>query len=456
MKGIQRKWLRVFIAKYILYLEICAYAFVLTVGAGVFMAWWVEVDETVTSKPGPLTMLEHAVKATSDSVVVDLLVDDMVDVTTGQPVLAICDDPLWVNRQRARRAVETALLTNNPTSDSLASQQAWREMLAHTAAWDTPPPRVTPVAAPSPGMVWLAGIQPGAFVAADGKLFGVKDPDILVADLRCEGGVAKCRAGLKARVKILPVQNFETLTRLNVRRGWFANYQHDLSTVATAQLRAELERYLVKRVLQAKDEVPIPPTAVAGINLTITARPVLTDTATTISRPESFRTRAYDAVVATGRHNSSNTKLTELPADEMRRIRDIVAADLKSRAIDGEFGRYRVEQIDQLIANVYLPSEWVEPDVDLAANPTGLYPDQLPPPPKADIDQYVFYGFRRFFFSARLVNPDPELKAFVKQLTRQGQALNVTAELITDRRRFAMLLFRGGAKSGGGGGTGGE
>ena len=91
-----------FVAKYIRYLAIFSWLLVAFVGGGLGVAWFVKVNDTVGSAgQAEIKPHEQPVTRAVDAVVLKVLVPDHADVTVGQALVEICEDPACVERHRA-------------------------------------------------------------------------------------------------------------------------------------------------------------------------------------------------------------------------------------------------------------------------------------------------------------------------------------------------------------------
>ena len=125
--------MRRFIARYVVYLEVFGYLFVVTVVAAIAVLWFVKVDNTSQAYSNPLIKPnEREVTRKADAVVLKVLVRDRVDVTEGQPLAEVCDDPAWVGRYRAAQCGDSLAAELDRAADGrdlTPDEKALREAL---------------------------------------------------------------------------------------------------------------------------------------------------------------------------------------------------------------------------------------------------------------------------------------------------------------------------------------
>ena len=335
------RWRR-FIAKYVTYLEIFAYAMVVIVGTALIVAWTYRVDVTADSKDGNLKALEHDIKAANECVVLRLPVPDKAKVKKGQVVAEVCTDPEYVKSHQAMERLKAALETLKPAepAESESNQEGEngetgqgqaasptvspahavliKKLEAELAAWDAAnTPEGEAVTATADGMLWLGSCTTGTVCAADKTLFGIRDFNVLQVAVTFEAANAHaCRPGLPGFVEINAEQSYETLVRLNTDDSWVPFVGSRLSqftTVADEEIRDTITKSVKNRLLldadKAKtDDFPLPAKTFSNITVRVSADlgkgalPAGKAPTTTALRSQDFRTVRHDAVCIKGKH----------------------------------------------------------------------------------------------------------------------------------------------------------
>lgn len=488
MKNIKSMRLRRFIAEYIRYLEILAYALVVLVGVGVAAAWSWRVNVTAASKDGDLKPFEHEVKAAERCAVVALAVEDKTDVRKGDVIVEVCFVPEWIIQVEAMahlRKVIQAMRSSEPkpdedsededpdpeqeqdTQDDAAEQERepqpfrpefeslGQELLSRLEALEkVQPPSVEKLAAPCDGLAWLGSCEVGKVYDADKKIVGVKDFSQLRAKLTFEAkNVEACKPGLQAEIDIKTEQTFETLIRLNTDSlphvPYFGARLDQFSRLAHEELRDLLTQAVDGQMLldeeKAKqaDDFPLPATSVDNITLRVSARREADPNAKTALFPENFRTEKLQAVVIDGKHTSGVT-LLDVDPQTHQKVTEIVEKLLTQGAIATEDAPFVLHNgLEEVVINLQVNTELTQDEWDLDAHPVGLDPDDFEDDEdKPKGSENVKRKSRKFIGTLQLIEPSDELKQLVRELTIDGESLKVTGAVITGHTRFAMLLFR--------------
>ena len=489
------RWRR-FVAKYVTYLEILAYALVFIVGTALIVAWTYEVDVTADSKDGTLNAHEHVIKLDSECVVIRLPVADKTDVKRGDLVAEVCTDPDFVKRYRAMEGVRKALdglkgMATSPTAAPLIER-----FESDLAAWDeAEKPAYQAVTATATGTLWLGACTTGTAYAAEKKMFGIRDFNVLEVTLTFEAANAfACRPGLSGYIEVNAEQADESLVRLSTDDvPWVPFVGSRLSqftAVADEEIREVVSKAVKGRLLldrdKAKtDDFPLPAKDLKEIVVRVSADPIEGDpptgkaTTTTALRSHDFRAAEVDAVCIKGKHQADVTlfdvdvgaaatkyvkpEVEEPEEDEagtddpgsaaepdarppMEQIRDLVHKGLFNRTIlSGEARLHVTGELEGMVVNVKLAAELQEEEWDLDLHPKGYALEDLPDVGERSADdgtKQVKFTKRKFVGTLRLVEPDPHLCEEVKQLALKGKGLKVKGKLIVRRTPFAMMLFR--------------
>jgi len=447
MKGIKSKRLRVFIAKYIRYLEIVAYLFVLSVGGGVITAWCYKIDVTAKAPAAELKPYEHKLTAEVDCVVVRLPVTDKADVREGSLIAEICTAPTWLKLHQEMEKLKGAADLLEELEEAGAAppedQALLKTIQARLTAWEqAPAPEdVTQLRAPADGMLWLDGCERGRFVAAEKTICSVKDFSLLRAKFNAESGDVKgCKTGLKAKVEFVPELSDETLLRQDVPAGFiFGSSRHLISLHGATRPRELVETALVNQTFQGKEDVPLTVTKVELIDLMVSTKPVYGKTGGPELRPMQFMLGKHPGLVISGKHTGELT-ITELDGAIQERARGIVLDVVRSRTIAAAPEPYTVERFKSFVINAKLKGEKADPDWDWEARPEGR--ELIEGRGDAKGPKNVKFEKRKYPCTVQLTDPAPEVQDYMKRMALAGRSPKVTVEIVTDKRRFAMILFR--------------
>lgn len=490
MKTIRNMRLRRFVAKYIRYLEILAYALVLAVGAGVIAAWSWRVEVTADSAAGDIKAYEYELETEEECIVVDLPVEDKTHVSKDDVVAGICTDPTWIARAKimaeVRDAVETMLppeeeeeTTEEGDADeaggeaaaeeeeeegkksrpelSLADKLLLKTMQAQLALWDQgAPPSVQPLRAPADGLVWLGKMEVGKVVAAGKKVLGIRDFTRLRAKLTFDKKNAQyCRPGLKAFVEIKTEQDFESLVRLNTDTQpflpYFGSRLDQFSRLSAGEIRELLEAGVTdKPLLDAKKpmegDFALPVTSVKNITIRVSARTAGDGASSDALVPEDFRIGRHPAIVVDGKH-TVDLLLLEVDDETQARLRSVLDNALLNRAVGtGGEARQLGGELGSVVVNLKVSGEKELEEWDVAAAPEGVDPahfkDEREANQNAKGSKYAKRSGWKFSGTLELIDPPPGLSDLVRQLALEDETLKVSGRIVTDRTPFAMRLFR--------------
>lgn len=498
------RWRR-FIAKYVTYLEIFAYAMVLVVGTGLIVAWTYKVDVTADSKDGTLKALEYDVTLDKQCVIVRLPVPDKTDVREGQVVAEVCTDPTFISRHQTMERVRSALASLQGMAASVTAtpgeQALMRQLEVKLVAWDkTDTPSRQQLKAPAHGTLWLGACTTSTVYAPDRKIMGIRDFSTLEASLAFEARNAHaCRPGQPGHIEVNAEQTFETLVRLDTDLvPWVpvaGSRLSQFSTIADEQIRSLLTDAVKGRLLLDRDKAkthdfPLSAKTLNNIKVIVSGKPrkgppVGVAATTTALVSQDFRAQTLRAVCTKGKHQADVTLLdvdaaqkakkyvkpnpkgkgptqtgkgsTPSPQDKsnagsrpksaMEKLRSILHRRLLDRpmSIDGKTHHIH-GRLDDLVVNIKLTTEMADQDWPIKDRPTGYARSELPDvADRAGRDRgskHVKCTKRTFTGTLRLIGPDPLLCERVKQLALEGKALKVKGKLIVGRTPFAMMLFR--------------
>ena len=221
--------------------------------------------------------------------------------------------------------------------------------------------------------------------------------------------------------------------------------EQDVQTLNRLLLQASYPQEIAKKIrgkaFRVEKDVPLSITALQHIDIMAAAAttPVKGPVDKQHARePEQFRSRRYDAVVVEGKHTGA-VKLPELDPATQKQVVEMITSALQESPIHSTPWSYRVDKLKTFVINVHMQGEKHEPKWK---QKMGVDPETLPPRQIGMISKNVKFDSRKFICTLRLINPDSGLKERVKALAKEGKALSVTGEIITDKARFAMLLFR--------------
>ena len=491
------RW-RKFIAKYVNYLEIFAYAMIILVGTALVVAWTYKVEVTADSKDGDLKAHEYAIELDQECVIVRLPVLDKTDVKKGDVIAQVCTDADFIKRYTAMKSVRSALEGLQGMAASVtatpAEQALMEQLKADLNAWDAAEaPACQAVTATANGTLWLGPCTTGTVYAADKKIAGIRDFNLLEVSLAFETKNAHaCLPGQPGYIEVNAEQTFETLIRLDTDHvpmvPVVGSRLSQFTTLADQEIRELIEGAIKNRLLLDRDKAktedfPLPVKDFKNVKVNISGKPEVGSptgkaTTTTILLSQDFRALQLDAVCIKGKHYADLT-LLDLSAGEAakeyvepkedaeesaeatpdaseekpdsrsteEKIHDLLRGHLLNRpiSIGGETHHVK-EELEGLVVNVKMSAELKDEDWDLEAWPEGYALEDLPDvADRAEGDEgtkHVKLTKRKFTGTLRLLDPDPLLKARVKQLALDGKALKVKGKLIVSRTPFAMMLFR--------------
>jgi len=183
-------WKKIFIARYILYLEILGFAVMGVIIAGMIFCVVYEIDDTARMKAEDIPLTIEPVSLASRCYVQSVNVKDKETVAKGQPLLTVLDQPDDV-------ALMTARLNLRETIEALASAsrtitmspEAIESVRAALAALKTATPVHPPgtIAAPVSGIVVAPNLQGLTDTIKQGYVCNIHNSDVLRFEARVSG-----------------------------------------------------------------------------------------------------------------------------------------------------------------------------------------------------------------------------------------------------------------------------
>jgi len=430
---------RRFVAKYVKYLTVFGYIFVVFVAVAVAVLWFVKVDEVV-SAGGEIKPAEKTLKHEKEVVVLKVLVPNHADVTEGQGLVEICDDPEWVARYRAL-----------PEKDSERREELRNEM----------PGRALP--APRSGVAVLGKDPAGNYIPAWWDIAKVIDFNDLKLSADVGGkNVIYVLEGQRVKVEPLPTYGNEEILRSDIDYpGWWRKGRAQFNSVGEGKIKGILQEYFATRPVALEDEedAPFRLSEVEKVELQGVLRveePLVGEERSGVEA-EPFIGTMLEGYVHKAEHRAS-VKLRNLPDEVMSAIEEAlldrfqdgvrvnssvlsIADSLRSEArwdlLEGFRGGLReddaaalsVAQIEGLRAVVTMEARIEEAEDD------GM-PDAEPfPAEKTERKCRVVVKFREL---------PPGFRAKVRELALAERPKYIPAEVkvVVGGRRIAMLLFR--------------
>jgi hypothetical protein len=454
------RWKR-FVAKYVRYLEFWGYFNVIAVGAGVVAAWVVQVEVTAESKAGNLTAYESPLRLDADCVVLRLVARDKTDVGKGDVIAEVTTDTKLVARFRALARLQSALQVIEKAEDNADLERERAQLKTAIAARsvalrDVPAGKLLKLTSPCEGMVWLGGRKVGAFVPAGKKIIGVKNFNRLLAKLTFEKRNADlCRPGYRAVVKIQPEQGFETLVRLDTDSHPAPFYGLKQDRFSRLKGTEEIRQLLVKSMegnglldsdVKSEQDFHLSLTSIGGITLLVGGKAEMGEGITGDGlRPENFRGDELAGVVTGGKHTGEYT-IMGLEGELQQQVERLLKDAIEQQKITRADAEYTVKQLTRITVNFDANAQMVMGKWDRAKAPRGFGPGEIPSTTeefrKGDGSDHVKLRKRRFIGTVELFDPPAGLKQLVRRTTLQGKVLKVKGEIVVDRTRFAMKLFR--------------
>jgi len=499
------KRLRLIIARYVRWTEVFGYLFCFLITAGIIVCWIWKVDEIAAEKDRGKTLIkphEEAVTATKECVVTRVLVREWEAVKQGQPLVEVCEDPVYVHSFKIRqqreafatgmRALEKTAPLPREVLEEVTKTEQW------IASWDAGPREAGPrrqVTAPVQGEVVGTKDLEGKIIPAGQAILRIVNfRDLRLAVILSGPNVERVRVGMPAKIEIQPRYGKNANVRVDIG-FWRRRRMQIINTFDDEKLRNFLGEWWKDRDLATRDDrrwkIALRPTAVNELEVVISARGRQVSRAVERAAPEQVKLdvdhlidrKDLRGTIISGKHTATY-QTTFLSPEERRDVRDYLWTPLRKRIgvireKSGKLVPVELRELRKLRVIVKLKAELAGPDLEALEKEVinELKPGAKPPrrrkglSPESGVElgpTFVPHWAQKFdevnrlwesraeealevvkvdrFFEGtiRMLNPPKELEETVRLLAKQDPPayLNARVMAIVQRRPVAMLLFK--------------
>jgi biotin carboxyl carrier protein len=428
----RRKWLRRLIAKYVRYVEVIGYLFVVLAAAGIVACWVIQVDDVVKADVNPVIKprTEIVKDDQNDVVVVKVLVNNHRTVQANQPLVRVCRDPKWVKRFKATQQLEEA---------QRMLKEAENEG-SETTATDAPKlPDDAPtveLAAPIAGVVDGVKDLEGKIIQKGKDIARVIDFEDLRLKVKLIGEkVPDARIGQKAHIEILPDYGSQNIFVRGEAKWSAFNQQHvQFNDLLDAEAKEAIKAKLQDKTLTLRGDVPLTFTDVLSVSVDsmIVPQSVASDAKPAAASEFLEGLNPLRGTMIEGKH-TGKIELREVPDDVKEELRRRLLEKLKGRVVSTDDKPFRVADVQNVRPAIQLKIETPDPGKDEKALEEKLK------------NAYVAAKIERFYEGTIAIdNPPPQLIMIVRQLQLQDKPADVKTNVwvAVAKRRVAMLLFR--------------
>jgi hypothetical protein len=410
------KRLRRFIAKYIRYVEVIGYGFVILATLGIIACWVIEVDDVAKADGTPAIKprTEILKDVENDVVVVKVLVKTHADVKAGQPLLKVCRDPQWVKQLKAMQPLEDA-------------QRALRELEQNSM--------MESLTAPIAGIVDGVKDLEGRVIEKGKDIARVLDFDDLRLTVKLIGeNVPKARAGQKAYIELLPDFGRESVyVRGEVQSSALRNNHVQFNDLLDATAKDVIKKKMEDKTLTLREDIPLKFSDVLNVWVDATIVPQQVSDETPALQDESLQNLTpLRGTLVEGKH-TGKVELRDVPEDVSEALRPLLMEKLKDKVASADGKSFRVVDVQNVHPIIQFKIETPDPQVSDEELESQLQ------------NAYVAAKIERFYEGAvKLDDPPAELKSLVRRLQLADKPTDVKVNLwvAVARRRVAMLLFR--------------
>lgn len=435
----RRKWLRRFIAKYIRYVEVIGYLFVMVAAVGTVTCWFVQVDDTAKADATPAVKPRtEVVKADQhDVVIVKVLVPNHTAVKAGQPLVRVCRDPKWVERFKALRHWEEATKSLAQSGDlSLFSSDArqrlaeWKEQI-QKANWEE-------MSAPIAGVVDGVKNLEGKVIPKGKDICRVLDFNDLRITVKLIGdNVPKARVGQKAHIEILPdYGRLPLYVRGEAAWGRFDKQHVQFNDLLDDQDKEAIKEKLASATITLRDDIPLTFTDILSLWVDSTLIPQAASdgekSAATIPIETLAHFNPLQGTLMDGKH-TGKMELRDVPEEVKEELRQRLLQKLKGKVASAGDRPFRVQDIQNVHPAIQLKIETLDPTESEEELERKLE------------NAHVAAKIERFYEGTVQINDPPlELKKMVETLQLQDKPVDIRTNVwvVVAQRRVAMLLFR--------------
>jgi len=303
--------IRRFVAKYIKYLTVFGYLFVVVIATAIAVLWFFRIDETAVSVDDILPQ-ETSLKRKTEVVVLKLLVERNEDVSIGQGLVEISSDPAWIERYRS---------SDPDNAEQIASLRS-----------QMPEDTVETLTAPVSGvaMVWPEAV--GRILPAGWDIAKVIDFN----DLRISaefGGRNAVEIRPDQQVKVEPLATYgnkETLRTDIEYPGWWRDGRAQFNSAGSGKIKDTINRYYAGAIVYLEksgktEDTPFTLSKTTDVEISGTFRVAEPDRPVRIGaiKAEPYVGNGVRGTVLEATHSAS-VNLRSLPEDVTAEIRSVL------------------------------------------------------------------------------------------------------------------------------------
>ncbi|MCS6860722.1 MAG: HlyD family secretion protein [Abditibacteriales bacterium] len=400
----RRKWLRRFIAKYIGYVEVIGYLFVVVAVAGIVTCWFVKVDDTAKADATPAIKPRTAVVKDDqhDVVVVKVLVDNHAAVKAGQPLVRVCRDP-------------------------------------QSGDLDTSEANLVEMTAPIAGVVDGVKDLEGKVIPKGKDICRVLDFNDLCLTVKLIGeNVPKARVGQKAHIEILPdYGRLPLYVRGTVVWGRFDKQHVQFNDLLDDADKEAIKKQLESATITLRDDIPLTFTDILNLWVDSTLTPqAVANGAPSATATIPVETLAHlnplQGTLIEGKH-TGKMELRDVPEDVKEELRRRLLQKLQGKVVLANDRPFRVQDIQDLRPAIQLKIETLDPTETAEELERKLRNARV----AAKIERF-YEG------TVQIKDPPLELRTLVQKLHLQDKPIDIKTNVwvVVAQRRVAMLLFR--------------
>ena len=445
----RRKWLRRFIAKYVRYVEVIGYGFVVLAATAIVTCWFMQVDDVVKADGAPVIKpyTEIVKDDQNDVVVVKVLVKNHQAVKANQPLVRVCSDPKWVKRFKAIQQLEDAKKTLQELDEQGSIRVAIQKgnfidmlgLLLWQAEFEKKAPTVelkAPIAGVVDGVKDIEGkvIPKGKDIA---RMLDFSDLRITVKLLG--ENVPKARIGQKAHIEILPdYGSLPLYMRSDVTWGQFDQQRIQFNDLLDAETKEAVKKKLEGTTITLRDDIPLTFTDILNLWVDSTLIPQAASSGERVSAESTILPETLEQLnplrgtLIEGKH-TGKMELRDVPEDVKEELRQRLLQKLKDKVVSTDDRPFRVKDIQDIRPAIQLKIETLNPTESEEELERKLQ------------NAYVAAKIERFYEgTVKLDNPSPELIMTVRKLQLLDKPVDIRTNVwvAVAKRRVAMLLFR--------------
>lgn len=446
----RRKWLRRFIAKYVRYVEVIGYGFVVLATAAIVTCWFVQVDDVVKADGTPVIKPRTEIMKDdqNDVVVVKVLVKNHQKVKKNQPLVRVCRDSKWVKRFKAIQQLVDAKKTLQELDEpGVAIQKGNFIDTLKSLLWQAKFEKETPTVdlkAPIAGVVDGVKSIEGKIIPKGKDIARVMDFSDLRITVKLLGeNVPKARIGQKATIEILPdYGSLPLYVRGEAAWGKFDKQHVQFNDLLDDQDKAAIKVKLQEKdkTLTLRDDIPLTFSDILNLWVDSTLIPqAVSNGEKSAAKAESpipienlEQLNPLQGTLIDGKH-TGKMELRDVPEDVKEELRQRLLQKLKDKVVSTDGRPFRVKDIQDIRPAIQLKIETLDPTESEEKLERKLQ------------NAHVAAKIERFYEgTVQLDNPPLELRMMVEKLQLQDKPVDVKTNVwvAVAKRRVAMLLFR--------------